>query len=234
MGFGRSARRLGRLRGRASGRATERAICSAGLAAALVLVAGCDRVGNPFEALGGGVPPPDEFQVIQYEPPVVPETYNLPEPQPGVPSPRAPQPEQEAIAALYGPGAARAAAADPSSGERELLASADAASASSDIRVQLEEDRQARPDEPYEPPTLWELLGFGSDDEEVDETQIIDPETEAARLQAQGIATPVDPQAAERAAREAAEEAEAAAEPPFEPLDRRPTNRVGPPVEPAF
>jgi hypothetical protein len=234
MRFGGSARRGDPTTGQASRQTGARAIWPASLAVALVLTAGCDRVGNPFEALGGSVPPPDEFQVMQYEPPVIPEAYSLPEPTPGAPSPRAPNPEQQAVAALYGPGAARAAAADPSAGEQRLLASADAASASEDIRVQLEQDRQARPDEPYEPPTLWELLGFGSDEEEIDETQIIDPDTEAARLQAQGVPTPVDPTAAERAAREAAEEAEEAAAPPPESLDRRPANRVGPPIEPAF
>lgn len=205
----------------------------AGLLAAAALAAGCDRVGNPFEALGGGVPPPDEFQVIQYEPLVVPETYNLPEPTPGAPSPRAPNPQQEAVTALLGPGAAQAAAAGPSPGEQRLLASADAATASGDIRVQLEQDRQsATAGGEYEPPTIWELLGFGSGEEQVDETQIIDPDTEAERLQAQGIATPVDPDAAERAAREAAEAAEP--RPEREVIDRRPTNRIGPEPEPAF
>ena len=229
MRFARAARLAGWIRG---GRA--RLGVPAGLAAVLALMAGCDRVGNPFEAFGTGVPPPDEFQVIQYEPLVVPETYSLPEPTPGAPSPRAPRPQQEAVAALLGPGAAQAQAAGPSPGEERLLASADAASASGDIRVQLEQDRQAEPEGPYEPPTVWELLGFGSGEEEIDETQVIDPETEAERLQAQGIATPVDPDAAERAAREAAEAAEEAARPAPEPIDRRPTNRIGPEPEPAF
>ncbi len=250
MRFGRSARLAGRIRrritrqvpgpipgriaGRASARTGYRATGATGLAAALVLMAGCGGAGNPFESLVGPVPPPDEFQVLQYEPPVIPETYDLPEPTLGAPSPRAPNPEQDAVAALYGPGAARAAAADPSPGERRLLASANAASASDNIRVQLEQDRQAAPDEPYEPPLIWELFGFGGDEEEIDETQIIDPDTEAGRLQAQGVPTPVDPLAAERAAREAAEEAEAAAAPPPEPIDRLPNNRIGPPLEPAF
>ena len=234
MRFAPATRPSGRIRDRAKARTGGRAAVSAGLAAALALVAGCDRVGNPFEAFGAGVPPPDEFQVIQYEPLVVPETYSLPEPTPGAPSPRAPNPQQEAVAALLGPGAVQTAAAGPSAGEQRLLASADAAGASGDIRVQLEQDRRARPDEPYEPPTIWELLGFGSDEEEIDETQVIDPDVEAERLQAQGIATPVDPDAAERAARAAAEEAEEAARPAPEPIDRRPINRIGPEPEPAF
>ena len=227
MRIGRSTPRTGRVTRRIRGRSGTPALWATALAAGAVLLSGCDRIGSPLEALGGRVPQPDEFQVIQYEPPVVPETYSLPEPQPGAPSPRAPKPEQEAIAALYGPGATRAAAAEPTPGEQELLASAGAAAASEEIRVQLEQDRQARPDEPYEPPTIWELLGFGGDEEEIDETQVIDPDTEAARLQAQGIPTPVDPEAEERAAREAAEEAEAA-EPEPRPVDRRQDERLGP------
>lgn len=222
---------------RLAGRSTVRISGAAGLLAAMGLLAACDRVGDPFEALGGSVPQPDEFQVIEYEPLVVPETYSLPEPRPGMPSPRAPQPQQQAARALLGPGAVPAVtetAAAPTPGEQELLASADASSASSDIRVQLQQDRQARPDGPYEPPTLWELLGFDGGEEEIDETQVIDPEVEAARLQAQGVATPIDPDAAERAARAAAEEAEEAARPAAEPIDRRPTNRVGPEIQPAF
>jgi len=217
MSFAEAARLAGRITG------------AAGLAAALAALAACDRVGSPFEALGGRVPPPDEFQVIQYAPPVVPESYTLPEPQPGAPSPRAPNPDREAVAALLGPEAAQAAAAEPSPGERVLLGSADAASTSGEIRVQLERDqRRAAADEEYEPPTIWQLLGFASDEEEIDETQVIDPVTEAERLQAQGVPAPVDPEAAARAAEEAEPEEE------VEPIDRRPTNRIGPPPEPAF
>ena len=234
MRFARETRLSGRIMDRPAVTARGRASLSAGLVAALALVAGCDRVGNPLEVFGGGVPPPDEFQVIEYEPLVVPETYSLPEPTPGAPSPRAPNPQQEAVTALLGPGAARATAAGPSAGEQRLLASADAATASGDIRVQLEQDRQAQSEGPYEPPTLWELLGFGGDEDDIDETQVIDPDTEAERLQAQGIATPVDPDSAERAARLAAEEAEEALRPPPEPLDRRPNNRIGPAPQPAF
>lgn len=222
MRFGQAARLAGRMAG------------PAGLAVALGLLAACGKVGNPFEALGGRIPPPDEFQVIQYEPPVVPETYTLPEPRLGEISPRAPRPEQEAVEALLGPGAARAVAAEPSTGEQILLSSAGAASASSEIRVQLEEERRkTEASETYVPPTLWELFGFGSDEAAIDETQVIDPQAEAERLQAAGVATPVDPDAAARAAA-AAEEEELRAKRPKRVFDRTPNNRLGPPPTPAY
>jgi hypothetical protein len=213
MRFSRAARRTG----------------AAGLAALPLVLAGCGQVGNPLEAFGASIPPPDEFQVIAYEPPVVPGEYTLPEPTPGAPSPRAPEPGRAAVEALLGPGATTAAAAEPSAGEQALLGAADAASASSAIRVQLEEDkRQAAASEPYEPPTIWELFGFGGDGERIDETQLIDPVTEGERLQSAGVAAPVDPAAAARAPE--SEEPR----PAPEPIDRRPTNRIGPPPTPAY
>lgn len=225
MSFGRAARMTGRMAGRT--------VRPAGLAVVLLALAACGGSGSPLEALGVRVPPPDEFQVMAHQPPVIPESYTLPEPRPGARSPRDPDPERAAIAALLGPeAAARAAAVEPSPGEQALLGAADAGAASSDIRVQLEEDkRQAAASESYEPPLLWELLGLTSSDEleGVDESEIIDPLVEAERLQGEGVATPVDPDAAERVA---ADEDEPERE--VESFDRRPTERLGPPPEPAY
>ena len=213
---------------RAAGRMTR----GPGLALAALALGGCDTIGDPLEQFGAGIPPPDEFQVMEYEPLVVPESYDLPEPRPGTPSPRAPQPERAAVATLLGPAAAEARAAEPSPGEQVLLSSADAASASSDIRVQLERERErAEASDEYEPPTIWELFGLGGGDDEgadVDESELIDPVAEAERLRTQGVATPVDPEAAARTEEEA--------EPEEEPMvfDRVPNNRIGPPPEPRF
>lgn len=205
-----------------------RVTAAAGLAAVPLALAGCAQMGNPLEALGASIPPPDEFQVIAYEPPVVPSEYTLPEPTLGAPSPRAPEPRRAAVEALLGPGAA-SVAPGPSSGEQALLAAADAAAASSAIRVQLEEDkRQAEAGKPYEPPTIWELFGFGGSGEKLDKTQLIDPVTEAERLRSAGIAAPVDPEAAARAPESDKPK------PAPEPIDRRPTNRIGPPPTPAY
>ncbi|HUF87980.1 MAG TPA: DUF3035 domain-containing protein [Thermohalobaculum sp.] len=217
MSLARAARMAGRMTGRL---------------ALLLGLAACGQFGDPLEAIGARVPPPDEFQVMTHEPPVIPQTYSLPEPRLGAPSPRAPDSERAAIAALLGPeAAARAAASSPSPGEQVLLSSANAASASSDIRVQLEEEkRQAEADKPYEPPLLWDLLGLTRKNGEaaVDETEVIDPAVESERLQAQGVATPVDPDAAARA------EEENKPRPEPEPIDRLPRNRIGPPPQPAF
>lgn len=211
-----------------TGRRACRAAGAAGAGALMLGLGGCGQFGDPLDALGASIPSPDEFQVMRYEPLVVPGSYTLPEPRPGAASPRAPRPNQAAIAALLGPEAAQAAAAEPSPGEQALLSSAAATTAAPDIRVQLEQDkRQAAASKAYEPPTIWELLGFGGDGEQLDEAELIDPLSEAERLQAEGILTPVDPEAAARAPEEEPEEE-------FEPIDRRPTNRLGPPPEPAF
>lgn len=212
-----------------TGRRACRAAAAVGAGALMLGLGGCGQFGDPLDALGASIPPPDEFQVMRYEPLVVPGSYTLPEPQPGAASPRAPRPNEAAIAALLGPEAAQAAAAEPSPGEQALLSSAAATTAAPEIRVQLEEDkRQAAASKAYEPPTIWELFGFGGDGES-DEAELIDPLTEAERLQAEGILTPVDPEAAARAPEE-----ETAPEETPEPIDRRPTNRLGPPPEPAF
>lgn len=219
MTFGRAAR-------------ATRPLAGLGALALALALGACGTIGNPFEAIGGGIPPPDEFQVIQYDPLVVPESYDLPEPRPGTPSPRAPDPERDAVAAILGPGAVRAASSEPSAGEQVLLSSADAASASSEIRVQLEQDEaRAEASEEYEAPLLWELFGLGGDEEpDIDESQLIDPVAEAERLQREGVVTPVDPDAAARAA--AAEEEEDRPAP--ERIDRIPNNRIGPGMTPAF
>lgn len=230
MDFGGTARGAGRMTRRSIRRGTH-LVGAAALAGGL---AGCGQFGDPLEALGARIPQPDEFQVMQYEPPVIPASWSLPEPRPGAPSPRAPNPDRDAVAALLGPqAAARLAAAEPSEGEELLLNAADAASTSGDIRVQLEEDkRQAEASQPYQPPLLWDLLGLTSPEsrERIDETQVIDPDVESERLLGEGVPSPVDPEAAARARAEAEREDR----PPPPVVDRLPNNRITPPPEPAF
>lgn len=171
-----------------------RAAGCAAMLAALVTVSGCDRVGSPLEALGAKIPPPDEFQVIASKPLQMPPDANLPEPRPGAASPLEHDPHADARAALLGvTGSSVDPAAAPSSGEQVLLSSANATSASSDIRVQLEaEKRQADANKPYEPPSLIDLLSV-SKKEKLDETELLDPQVESERLQQAGTSTPVDP-----------------------------------------
>ena len=206
-------------------RSAVRRIGAMGLAVALAAPAGCDRIGNPLEVIGGGVPEPDEFQVMARKPLSMPESYTLPEPTLGAPSPLDPDPRRQALEALIGASGkpVTGAAATPSTGEQVLLSSANASQASREIRVQLEEERTSREEnQPYEPPTVLDLLGFGGSDEEgVDETQLVDPVAEAKRLQRDGVVTPVDP--------DAAAEVEPGPRGPTEPIT--PYGRPGSPIK---
>ncbi|HUS53221.1 MAG TPA: DUF3035 domain-containing protein [Thermohalobaculum sp.] len=171
-----------------------RIVGSVGITAILLALPACDTVGNPLEAISGKIPPPDEFQVLNHKPLMMPQTASLPVPRPGEASPLAPDPHRAAKLALLGSGTTVASPASPSAGEQVLLASANAASSSSEIRVQLEQDKiENNTNKPYKPPSLFERLGFGG--EKLDESTLLDPAAEAQRLQSEGKVTPVDPNA---------------------------------------
>jgi hypothetical protein len=166
------------------------------MTAALLALPACGTFGNPLEALGAKIPPPDEFQVIARKPLVMPATASLPEPTPGAPSPLDPDPHRDALQALLGTrGSPVVDSVPPSAGEQVLLTSANAAAASGDIRVQLEEEKIAEEaKKPYEPPSIGELFG-GKKGEKLDEKELLDPVAESQRLQREGNLTPVDPNA---------------------------------------
>jgi hypothetical protein len=105
-------------------------------------------------------------------------------------------PRREAIDALLGAsGSPAERAAGPSAGEQVLLTSANAAAASGDIRVQLEEEKVAAEEsKPYSPPSIGELFG-GKKKEKVDEAEILEPVAESQRLQREGVRAPADPNA---------------------------------------
>jgi hypothetical protein len=171
----------------------------AGLTAMLLALPACGTFGNPLDVLDARIPPPDEFQVIAHKPLVMPASAALPEPRPGAPSPLEPDPHRDAVRALFGTGGSPVVSAiEPSAGEKVLLSSANAAASSSEIRVQLEEDRiQEAAAKPYEPPSVAELLGLsGGGSEVLDESELLDPVAESQRLQREGYLTPVDPSAA--------------------------------------
>jgi hypothetical protein len=185
-----------------------------GLTAMLLALSACGTIGSPLEALGARIPPPDEFRVIARKPLEMPATATLPVPRPGAPSPLDPDPHRDALQALMGTsGSPVVTTIEPSAGEQVLLSSANAAAASSEIRVQLEEDRiQEAAAKPYEPPSLGELLGF-SGGEKLDESELLDPVAESQRLQREGYVTPVDP----NVAAEVEEERPAQVEPYYQP-----------------
>lgn len=169
-----------------------------GLAALLLATASCAKTRNPLAAVIGDIPPPDEFQVTTHQPLEMPGSTALPEPQPGMPSPRDPDPQRDAMRALLGAsGGTVETASAPSPGEQELLTSANAAAASDDIRVQLEEDKvKTASGQPYSPPSVGELLGMQKK-EKVNKADMLEPIAESQRLQQEGVRAPANPNAAE-------------------------------------
>jgi hypothetical protein len=167
-----------------------------GAVAMLLALPACDRIGNPLDVIRGDIPAPDEFQVLAHKPLEMPATADLPEPRPGAASPLDPDPHRDAQLALLGSrGSVVVSSAAPGAGEQVLLSSANAASASSEIRVQIEQDKiREEANKPYKPPSLFSLLS-SKNVEELDETTLLDPAVEARRLQAEGNPTPVDPNA---------------------------------------
>jgi hypothetical protein len=167
-----------------------------GMAAMLLALPACDTIGSPLELMGAKIPPPDEFQVIVRAPLIVPATTSRPEPRPGAASPLDPDPHRDALGALLGTsGSPVVNTIAPSAGEQVLLSSANAAATSSDIRVQLEEEKIAKEaSKPYELPSVSDLLGGGEDDK-LDESTLLDPVAESQRLQRLGNVAPVDPNA---------------------------------------
>lgn len=201
----------------------------AAAAVALLALGGCDRIGNPFVVLGSKPPAPDEFQVITRKPLRMPATAALPEPRPGAPSPLEPDPNRDAVVALLGSGAAPQAPGR-SRGEQALLSAADVAASNPEIRQTLAvEGERGNPNEPYEPPSIFEVFGAY----EAPPEDVIDPAEESRRLQREGVAAaPIDP--ADRPVIEEEEEVEVPSPYPEVGVDRRQNNRPFRTVEPAF
>lgn len=82
---------------------------------------------------------PDAFLIISKEPLELPPDFSLPVPQPGVASPREPDPYAEARASLFGTPAEPQVAGTESAGELALLSSAGASADNSAIRTEIED-----------------------------------------------------------------------------------------------
>lgn len=153
----------------------------------------CDRVGSPFDVLGGKRPGPDEFQVVTRKPLKMPGSLALPEPRLGERSPLEFDAQGQALSALTG----RAPTADggaASAGEQALLSAANAQNSETEIRAQLAQDAE-NPERlgPYEAPTVLELVGLDGQRAE----DVLDADQESERLRQQGVAAaPVNPAAA--------------------------------------
>ena len=155
---------------------TLRALAIAGALSAALM--GCSRVGNPLEALGQGVPPPDEFSVVTTKPLKMPASRSLPEPRPGAKSPLEYDPKSDARKALLNEGTA-AKSTGPSAGEASLLTAAKASGDKTDVKTTLAAaEARAGAGKGWEAPTLLELLSLGGRPKE----DILDPDAEARRL----------------------------------------------------
>ena len=175
----------------------------------VLLTAGCEAIGNPFESIGQKPPAPDEFAVIERKPLRLPPSLSLPKPRLGERSAVEPDPNADAVAALLGAGAAASVSGGgavpppaqpepvitpvvlaPGPGEQSLLAAAGAAGNNSDVRAQLDaENTEIDETQPYEPPSVFDLLSEG----EAPPADALDADAEARRLQAEGIVTPINP-----------------------------------------
>lgn len=161
-----------------------------GMAAlALGALAGCDQIGNPLDAISGRIKPPDEFEVLPNKPLRMPSSIaQLPEPRLGERSPLEPNPNADARRALLG--GVPTAGSSVSASEAALLGAANTEANKPDIRTALPEDVAAAEAGQGGVPTLAELVGLDGDPVK----DALDPDEEARRLQAEGIApAPVNP-----------------------------------------
>lgn len=159
---------------------------------ALLCVTACGAIGNPLAVLTEKPPVPDEFSVLSRKPLQMPSSVALPEPRLGERSALEPDPNTDAIVALLGSSAV-SRVQTASAGEGALLTAANAAAEQTEIRRILEsETRAAEEDKPYEAPSLFDL--FGDDGEKQNSEDLINPASEARRLQSEGVAAaPIDP-----------------------------------------
>lgn len=157
---------------------------------AVTALSGCDRLGSPFDALGGKNASPDEFKVVTRKPLNMPgSAVRLPEPRLGERSPLEHDPGSDARELLTGE--RTDVRTGGSAGESALVAAATANNANSTTGANLA-DREAEleKNKPYEPPTLVELLG--SDGKPAKD--VLDPDAEARRLRTGATTTtPVNP-----------------------------------------
>lgn len=140
------------------------------------LVSGLGACQRAKETLGLAKAPPDEFNVVTRAPLEMPPTLDvLPLPEPGMQRPQELQPQQQAMALLFG---GTPVSTSPSEAEEVLMVDADVAAAQPDIRgtVNIEQQEMASDR------TLNEMLQFWRTP--ADKTEVlIDPAKEKQRLQ---------------------------------------------------
>lgn len=164
-----------------------------------MLLAGCDTLGNPLDAMSPKRTGPDAFQVLARKELRMPASTGpeaLAMPRPGAPSPLDPDPHGQAATALFGSdGAALASTSRMSRGEAALIdASAAGAVEPAEAARLARRIEVAEASKPYEPPSLLELFGAAGE-QEIEPDLVLDPTAEATRLQLAGLRAPSDPDA---------------------------------------
>lgn len=162
--------------------------------AAFACVLGACSIGSEggsfAEQVGLASPPPDEYAVVANRELQMPASYDLPTPTPGAPSLVEARPVEEARAALFETEVA--STTGPSAGEAALLAAAGADQAEPGIRqtVATEQDEFVQSGQRY---GLTSIFGYkipGAEDGEV-----LDADEESRRLAAEGLLSPIAPEA---------------------------------------
>ncbi|MEO0999243.1 MAG: DUF3035 domain-containing protein [Pseudomonadota bacterium] len=169
------------------------------LASTALLLAACSDGGEReslLTTIGLRQTAPDEFMVVERRPLTMPgDLTALPTPVPGAPNRVDPRPQQETIVALTGQDPDTMYSADTagrSAGE-DALVTALGADVDPTARDSLAaEQAELRGQRPYGLRTV-----FGRPTFDPNASELLDPEEETRRLQAQGLRTPSAPQAPE-------------------------------------
>lgn len=156
-------------------------------ALSLTFLAGCS--GGIGQTLGlEGQSAPDEFKIVKHAPLEIPQTLDLPKPQPGKKRPQEITPQQEAQTALFGQNnrqtqsnPERARSTGPSMDD-DFMSKLGAGQADQDIRQTL--DKEFGKVGQQQVPTIQKLINFG--DNQTDPiSSVIDAPKEAERLKSQ-------------------------------------------------
>jgi hypothetical protein len=148
----------------------------------LAVVPGCTGERTLADRLGMGRNVPDEFQVVERAPLVVPPQYNLRPPEPGAPRPQEGTTSERAERALTG----RApAAAETTPGAEALLTQAGASDADPDIRRTLADETRGLAG--LDEDRFWFILDFQRRAYARADDTALDPRAEARRLADAGV-----------------------------------------------
>lgn len=148
----------------------------------LVLVLAACGGQNVGDALGLGRRQPDEFQVVQRAPLVVPPQVGLRPPEPGAPRPQEGTPAERAQAALTG---SPVPAGEATPGQSALLAAAGTGAADPQIRTVLAEEGEGLAG--LDESRFWFILDFQRRAYARTEGNPINATAEAQRLREAGV-----------------------------------------------